>query len=111
MAWGDLIPTIGIRSERVLYTLIAKKFIAWYVATWMLVKHFISGSEWVMMTAAIFGLATYEKYKGMENADTRLDSANKAGAVPPSGVVDNPDSPGGVAGDGKPYGKGPVGSG
>jgi hypothetical protein len=102
MAWGDLIPTIGARSERVLYTLIAKKFIAWYVATWMLLNHFISGSEWVMMTAAIFGLATYEKYKGMENADARLDSANKASPVLPTAVVDNPDSGSGVVENSKP---------
>lgn len=51
------------RLYRLMITLIAKKYVAWLTATWLLVQGYISGQEWVLLTAAIFALDLATKIK------------------------------------------------
>lgn len=51
------------RLHRLVITFIAKKYIAWGVATWLLINRYISGQEWVLLTAAIFALDLATKMK------------------------------------------------
>ena len=44
------------RFERLLITLIAKKYLAWAVACAFLWYSKISGTDWILLTAAIFTL-------------------------------------------------------
>lgn len=55
------------RIHRLFYTFIAKKYVAWIVANWFLFAGKISGTDWVMFTAAIFCIDAYSKYKGVPN--------------------------------------------
>ena len=57
------------RMDRLIKTMIAKKIVAWIVATVLLVHHYINGQEWVLLTAAIFtlDLATKMKAPGAAN--------------------------------------------
>lgn len=51
------------RMKRLIETFIAKKYVAWITATWLLVNGYISGQEWVLLTAAIFALDLATKVK------------------------------------------------
>jgi len=51
------------RFKRLVETFIAKKYVAWLVATYLLVNGYISGSEWVMLTTGIFVIDAYSKTK------------------------------------------------
>ena len=52
-----------LRCERLLLTLIAKKYLAWAVACWFLWSAKISGTDWVLLTAAIFAIDLATKVK------------------------------------------------
>lgn len=49
------------RIKRLFETFIAKKFVAWGVATVLLIKGFMDGQTWALFTAAIFGIDLYTK--------------------------------------------------
>lgn len=51
------------RVKRLTLTLIAKKYLAWAVSTWLLTAGYINGQEWVLLTAAIFALDLATKVK------------------------------------------------
>lgn len=51
------------RIVRLINTFIAKKYVAWITATWLLIEGYISGQEWVLLTAAIFALDLATKIK------------------------------------------------
>jgi len=51
------------RLKRLAETFIAKKYVAWVVATYLLVSGFIAGAEWVMLTTGIFVIDAYSKTK------------------------------------------------
>lgn len=51
------------RFKRLLNTFVAKKYVAWLTATWLLVQGYVSGQEWVLLTAAIFALDLATKIK------------------------------------------------
>lgn len=51
------------RVERLILTFIAKKYVAWCVASAFLWFAKISGSEWVLLTGAIFTLDLVTKVK------------------------------------------------
>lgn len=59
------LPVKGIpmkaRFRRLIETLIAKKYLAWAVATVLLCYGKISGTDWVMLTGAIFCIDAYSK--------------------------------------------------
>jgi hypothetical protein len=109
--WRALAKTLEDRTERVLVTMIAKKFLAWYVSTYLLLKHYITGNDWVILTIGIFGLASYDKWKGGGYGDSqynRHDPANTPGAISVAPVPDDPDSGDSVAEDVKPKPKHPL---
>lgn len=58
---GGLI--MGKRIKRLVETFIAKKYVAWLVAIAMLWHGKISGTDWVMLTGAIFAIDAYSKTK------------------------------------------------
>lgn len=49
------------RFQRLAETFIAKKYVAWVMATILLVKGFINGETWAMLTASIFVIDAYSK--------------------------------------------------
>lgn len=49
------------RFQRLAETFIAKKYVAWVVATILLVNGFINGETWAMLTASIFVIDAYSK--------------------------------------------------
>jgi hypothetical protein len=51
------------RLERLALTFMAKKYVAWITACHFLVFGYISGQEWVLITAAIFTLDLATKMK------------------------------------------------
>lgn len=51
------------RIDRLLKTFIAKKYVAWAVATLLLVRGLISGTDWVSLTVGIFVIDAYSKTK------------------------------------------------
>ena len=51
------------RLKRLVETFIAKKYVAWCVAILMLWYGKISGTDWVMLTGAIFAIDAYTKTK------------------------------------------------
>lgn len=51
------------RLHRLALTFIAKKYVAWGVATWLLVQGYLSGQEWVLLTASVFLLDLATKIK------------------------------------------------
>jgi hypothetical protein len=53
---GKFVTEIGSRTQRAILGLVGKKFVAWYAATYLLVQNYINGSEWVMLTVAVFAL-------------------------------------------------------
>lgn len=58
------------RLHRLLITFIAKKYFAWLTACVFLWFAKISGSEWVLLTAAIFTLDLATKMKAPFQGDT-----------------------------------------
>ena len=54
---------MGKRIKRLVETFIAKKYVAWLVAIAMLWHGKISGTDWVMLTGAIFAIDAYSKTK------------------------------------------------
>ena len=49
------------RFERLALTFIAKKYVAWLVAIWLLLQGKITGSDWCLLTAGIFAIDAYSK--------------------------------------------------
>ncbi len=49
------------RFKRLMETLIAKKYLAWAVATALLWYAKISGTDWCLLTTAIFCIDAYSK--------------------------------------------------
>lgn len=54
---------MGKRIKRLIETFIAKKYVAWVVAIAMLWYGKISGTDWVMLTGAIFAIDAYSKIR------------------------------------------------
>lgn len=54
---------IGDRLERLILTLIGKKYIAWMVANVFLTQGYINGETWAMLTVGIFCVDAYSKTK------------------------------------------------
>jgi hypothetical protein len=51
------------RLKRLVETFIAKKYVAWVVAVLLLCYGKISGTDWIMLTGAIFAIDAYSKGK------------------------------------------------
>ena len=54
------------RIKRLAETFISKKYVAWCVSIWLLTQGYITGQEWVLLTAAIFALDLATKIKAPE---------------------------------------------
>lgn len=51
------------RFIRLCKTFIAKKYVAWLVATGLVYVGKIESSDWVLLTVCIFAIDAYSKYK------------------------------------------------
>lgn len=49
------------RLTRLAETFIAKKYVAWLVASWFLWEDKVSGTDWIMLTAGIFAIDAWTK--------------------------------------------------
>ena len=54
------------RFERLVLTFIAKKYVAWGVATALCWYGKITGTDWALLTAAIFAVDAYQKTMGLD---------------------------------------------
>ena len=63
----------GKRVNRLVLTFVAKKYVAWLVACWFLYDGKVSGTDWIMLTGAIFAIDAWSKrelYRG-DTTDTQ----------------------------------------
>lgn len=84
MPIGEFFKQVNIRTERVALGMISKKFVAWYASTYLLVNKYISGAEWVMLTAAIFALQIVQNRYN----DASRNVYRKTNPVPVQGDTD-----------------------
>lgn len=49
------------RLHRLVYTFIAKKYVAWVIACYFLQDGKISGTDWIMLTCGIFAIDAWTK--------------------------------------------------
>jgi hypothetical protein len=49
------------RVYRLVLTFIAKKYVAWAVASWFLWEDKVTGTDWIMLTGAIFAIDAWSK--------------------------------------------------
>lgn len=54
---------MGKRIKRLIETFIAKKYVAWAAATALLWYGKVTGTDWVLLTSAIFTIDAYSKTK------------------------------------------------
>lgn len=66
------------RFERLILTFIAKKYVAWVVATYLLTKGYILGEAWVALTFGIFAIDAYSKEKLMKKEPENIDMSGGA---------------------------------
>jgi len=62
-----MLEKIYARIERLVLTFLGKKYVAWGVACWFLMEGKISGTDWILLTAAIFALDLVTKVKAPMN--------------------------------------------
>ena len=51
----------GERVNRLILTFVAKKYVAWLVATWLLLQDKVTGTDWIMLTGGIFAIDAWSK--------------------------------------------------
>lgn len=49
------------RLNRLVLTFVAKKYVAWIVASWFLWEGKVTGTDWIMLTAGIFAIDAWSK--------------------------------------------------
>lgn len=66
------------RFKRLILTFIAKKYVAWLVATYLLTKGYILGEAWVALTFGIFAIDAYSKDKLINKEPVNVDMSGGA---------------------------------
>lgn len=56
---GDM--GLSERLHRLVLTFVAKKYVAWVVASWFLWEDKVTGTDWIMLTAGIFAIDAWSK--------------------------------------------------
>jgi hypothetical protein len=69
--FSDFPAHIASRFERLVITLICKKYFMVAVATFLLFRGLINGETWAMFVLAVIGVASWEKLKGAGNEPAR----------------------------------------